>query len=73
MRTNDIFRGQRDRSRIDINDPIDVRYVQHQFPWFSDKEIKAVIKKHGPDRDAVEAVLSRGPRVVRTMTATNRA
>lgn len=59
MRTNDVFRGQRDRSRIDINDPIDVRYVQHQFPWFSDKEIKAVIKKHGPDRDAVEAALER--------------
>lgn len=61
MRQNDIFRGQRDRSRIDLNDPIDVRYIKHQFPWFSEKEIRTVIKEHGPDREAVEAALERTP------------
>lgn len=59
MRDSNIFRGQRDRSRIDINDPIDVNYVHHQFPWLTHKQIKEIIEKHGPDRDAVQAVLER--------------
>jgi hypothetical protein len=57
MTQNKIFKGQRDRSRIDVNDPIDVEYVHHQFPWLSYDEIKDAIKKHGPDREAVQAVL----------------
>jgi hypothetical protein len=59
MEESKIFKGQRDRSRIDINDPIDVKYVHHQFPWLSYNEIVEVIKKHGPDRDVVESVLER--------------
>lgn len=59
MIRNEIFRGQRDRSRIDINNPVDVEYVHHQFPWISHNEIKEVIKKYGPDRDAVQSVLER--------------
>lgn len=49
--------GVKDRSRIDVNDPIEVEYVHHQFPWISSNEIREVIKQHGPDRDAVEAAL----------------
>ena len=56
---NKVFRGQKDRSRIDVNDPIDVEYVHHQFPWLSHKEIKEIIRKHGPDRDTVQAVLEK--------------
>jgi len=59
MPHNRIFQGQRDRSRIDANDPIDVNYVHHQFPWLSHKQIKEIIKKHGPDRDTVQSVLER--------------
>lgn len=59
MTESKIFKGQRDRSVIDINDPIDVEYVHHQFPWLSHKDIKDVIRKHGPDREAVQAVLER--------------
>lgn len=59
MTDDKIFRGERDRSRIDVNDPIDVEYVHHQFPWLSHKEIKDIIKKHGPDRNRVEAVLEK--------------
>jgi len=59
MSESKIFKGQRDRSVIDINDPIDVQYVHHQFPWLSHREIKEVIRKHGPDRDVVESVLER--------------
>lgn len=51
------IRGVKDRSMIDVNDPIEVEYVHHQFPWISSKEIREVIKQHGPDRDAVEAAL----------------
>ena len=51
--------GVKDRSMIDVNDPIEVEYVHHQFPWISNKEIREVIKQHGPDRDAVEAALDR--------------
>jgi len=57
MTESKIFKGQRDRSRIDINDPVDVQYIHHQFPWLSDQQIREAIKKHGPDRDAVEAAL----------------
>lgn len=57
MTESKIFKGQRDRSVIDINDPVDVEYVHHQFPWLSHNQIKEIIKKHGPDRDAVQAVL----------------
>ena len=53
------FRGQKDRSRIDVNDTIDVEYIHYQFPWLSHNEIKDVIKKHGPDRDVVLTVLER--------------
>lgn len=51
--------GVKDRSMIDVNDPIEVEYVHHQFPWISSNEIREVIKQHGPDRDAVEAALDR--------------
>ena len=40
-----------------MNDPVDVEYVHHQFPWLSHEQIKEAIEKHGPDRDAVQAVL----------------
>lgn len=60
MTDNKVYRGQRDRSRIDVNDPVDVEYVHHQFPWLSHKEIMEAIKKHGPDREAVQAVLQKG-------------
>lgn len=59
MTRENVVRGQRDWSRIDVNDPIDVEYVHHQFPWLSHKEIKDVIKEHGPDRDRVEAFLEK--------------
>lgn len=57
MAESKTFRGQRDRSRIDVNDPIDVEYVHHQFPWLSHEQIKEVLEEHGPDRDAVHTVL----------------
>lgn len=57
MTRNRIFRGERDPHRIDINNPIDVEYVHHQFPWLSQRKIREVIQKHGPDREAVQAVL----------------
>lgn len=59
MTEHKIGRGSKDRSRIDVNDPIDVEYVHHQFPWFSNNEIREVIQKHGPDRDTVESILER--------------
>lgn len=59
MAENKVFRGQRDRSRIDVNDPIDVEYVHHQFPWLSHQQIKDTIMKHGPDRETVVSILER--------------
>ena len=59
MTENKIFRGQRDRSRIDVDNPIDVGYLHHQFPWLSHRQIREVIKEHGPDREAVQAMLER--------------
>jgi len=59
MTDNKVFRGQKDRTRIDVNDPIDVEYIHYQFPWLSRSEIKEFIKKYGPDRDAVNAALER--------------
>lgn len=54
-----ILKGQRDRRRIDVNDPVDVEYVHHQFPWLSHQEIKEAIKKYGPDREDVRTALER--------------
>lgn len=59
MMDGNIFKGERDPNRIDVNDPVEVEYVHHQFPWLSHKKIREVIEKHGPDRDAVEAALER--------------
>ena len=59
MTRENVIRGQRDWSRIDVNDPIDVEYVHHQFPWLSHKQIKDVIREHGPDRDRVESALEK--------------
>jgi len=51
------FKAIRDRRVIDINDPLDVGYVHHQFPWLSHREIVEAIKKYGPDRHRVETEL----------------
>jgi hypothetical protein len=59
MAESKIFKGHRDPHIIDVNDPVDVEYVRHQFPWLSHKEIRDAIKEHGPDRDAVQAALER--------------
>ncbi|HET9486146.1 MAG TPA: hypothetical protein VFO54_01860 [Chryseosolibacter sp.] len=59
MAENKVFQGRKDRTRIDINDPIDVEYVHHQFPWLSHKQIKEIIKTHGPDRQTVLSKLER--------------
>ena len=59
MTESKILKGQRDRSRIDVNDPVDVEYLHHQFPWLTHKEIKDAIKQHGPDREAVQSILER--------------
>jgi hypothetical protein len=59
MPESKVLKGQRDRRVIDINDPIDVEYVHHQFPWLSREQIRDVIKKHGPDRESVQAALER--------------
>lgn len=59
MTESRIFKGQRDRSVIDVNDPVDVQYLHHQFPWLTQKEIKDAIRQHGPDREAVQTILER--------------
>jgi hypothetical protein len=59
MLDNKVFQSQRDRSRIDVNDPVDVEYVHYQFPWLSHGQIKEVIREHGPDRETVLTVLQR--------------
>ena len=59
MAGNKEFKGQRDRSRIDVNDPFEVEYAHYQFPWLTHEQIKEVIKKHGPDRDTVQTVLQK--------------
>jgi len=59
MTESKILKGQRDRSVIDVNDPVDVEYLHHQFPWLTHKEIKDAIKQHGPDREAVQTILQR--------------
>jgi len=59
MTESKIFKGQRDRSVIDVNDPVDVEYLHHQFPWLTHKEIKDAIKQHGPDRETVQSMLQR--------------
>lgn len=59
MTESKIYKGQRDRTKIDVNDPVDVEYVHHQFPWLSHRQIKEVIQKHGPDRETVQSVLER--------------
>lgn len=59
MEIENAIRGQRDWSRIDVNDPADVEYVHHQFPWISHQQIREVIREHGPDRGRVESVLER--------------
>lgn len=51
--------GMKDGRMIDVNNPIEVEYVHHQFPWIPSNQIREVIKKHGPDRVAVEAALDR--------------
>ncbi len=59
MTESKVLKGQGDRSRIDINDPYDVGYVQLQFPWLTRSQIKQAIREYGPDRDSVEAALER--------------
>jgi hypothetical protein len=49
--------GRRDWSKIDVNDPHEVEYVHHQFPWLSHEEIEEAIKVQGADRDAVRTFL----------------
>lgn len=57
MAAEKIYQGQKDLNRIDVNDPAQVEYVHYQFPWLSREQIREAIRKHGPDRDDVEAYL----------------
>jgi hypothetical protein len=59
MADNKDFRGERDRSRIDANDPNEVEYVHRQFPSLSHQEVRDAIVSNGPDRDAVMASLEK--------------
>ena len=46
-------RGQRDRVRIDLNDPSEVEYVHQQFSHLKHEEVVDAIKKAGPLREDV--------------------
>lgn len=59
MAADKTYQSQKDLNRIDVNDPVQVQYVHYQFPWLSYEEIKEAIRKHGPDREAVQAYLER--------------
>jgi hypothetical protein len=49
--------GKQDDIRVDINDPSEVEYVHRQFPHKTHEEVKEAIRKYGPMRKDIEAVL----------------
>lgn len=44
---------------VDPEDRMEVVYLHSKFPWISEKEIKSVIKKEGPERKRIEDCLTR--------------
>ncbi len=53
MSDNKNIHDNRDRSKIDINDPSEVEYVHQQFPGLKHDQIVQAIKEKGPSREAV--------------------
>ena len=51
--------GKQDDIRVDYNDPSEVEYLHQQFPSKSHEQIKEAIKKAGPMRADIIALLNR--------------
>ena len=43
---------------VDPKDHTEVEYLHSKFPWISEKEIRSVIEKQGPERKHIEDYLS---------------
>ncbi len=49
----------RDSSKIDAEDRNELEHLHLKYPKFSIQQIKDAIEKYGPDREHVEAMLSK--------------
>jgi len=43
---------------VDPKDHTEVEYLHSKYPWISEKEIRSVIEKQGPERKHIEDYLS---------------
>lgn len=48
-------RGVPDPSRVDLNEPHEVRYWTKEFA-ISEDELKRIVAKHGPSADAIRRI-----------------
>ncbi len=47
------IRDGRDRSKVDINDPSEIKKVQQKFPEVAQEQIMNAIRKAGPVRENI--------------------
>jgi hypothetical protein len=57
MADNKDIRDGRDCSKIDINDPAEVKYLHQQYPHLSYEEVLDQVRRWGPSREAVKEKL----------------
>ncbi|MFT4155170.1 DUF3606 domain-containing protein [Parafilimonas sp.] len=50
----------RDRNKVDSNDPSEVEYLHRQHKQYSHEQIVDAIKKYGPYREDIEKHLQSG-------------
>lgn len=53
MGDNKNITDNRDKNKIDLNDPSEVEYVHQKFPQMKHEEIVNAIKEYGPGRKEV--------------------
>jgi hypothetical protein len=57
MSDNKILKDQRDRAKVNSQEPDEVEDLHQKYPHLSHQTVSDAVKKHGSDRKKIEAYL----------------
>jgi hypothetical protein len=57
MSDNKDLKDQRDRAKVNSQEPDEVEDWHQKYPHLSHQTVKEAVKKHGPDRKKIETYL----------------
>jgi Protein of unknown function (DUF3606) len=57
MSDNKILKDQRDRTKVNSQEPNKVEDLHQKYPHLSHQTVSDAVKKHGPDKEKIETYL----------------